>query len=216
MPRRTRHLAPRKYDPELLSQFAVADGIATLFAPHVEVVVHDLSTETIAYIANSMSHRDVGDPSQLGSLNVNTAEAVVGPYDKTNADGRRFKSVTIALRNATQKPVGLLCINLDISAFEKIWNALEGFLLSSRRQDEVKALFAHDWHETINRFVAKWTAENRIQLSQLDKMHRRQLIEALHDQGAFEGRRATPYVARLLGVSRATIYSELASLRGRT
>ncbi|MFI5342893.1 MAG: PAS domain-containing protein [Chlamydiales bacterium] len=40
------------------------------------------------------------------------------PYFKTNWDGRKVKSVTAVLRNQTKKPVGLMCINLDISKWE--------------------------------------------------------------------------------------------------
>ncbi|MFM6853747.1 MAG: PAS domain-containing protein, partial [Sphingopyxis sp.] len=49
----------------LQSHFATADGIALLFAPYVEVVIHDLSTQLVAHIANPMSHRRPGDSSQL-------------------------------------------------------------------------------------------------------------------------------------------------------
>ncbi len=39
---------------------AMADGIATLLFPHAEVVVHDLSTQTVVHIANNLSKRKLG------------------------------------------------------------------------------------------------------------------------------------------------------------
>ncbi|MFX6023545.1 PAS domain-containing protein, partial [Acinetobacter baumannii] len=35
--------------------------MAKLFFPYAEVVVHDLSTQSIVYIANNFSRRKVGD-----------------------------------------------------------------------------------------------------------------------------------------------------------
>jgi predicted transcriptional regulator YheO len=42
------------------------------------------------------------------------------------------------------------------------------------------------------------------------------LIDARHATGGFDGRRAPAYVASILGVSRATLYNELARLKARS
>ncbi|MSR03767.1 MAG: hypothetical protein EXR94_13685, partial [Gemmatimonadetes bacterium] len=39
----------------------LADGIAVLLFPFAEVVIHDLETQTIVHIVNSLSRREVGD-----------------------------------------------------------------------------------------------------------------------------------------------------------
>lgn len=200
------------YAPGLGPSFAVADGIATLFAPFVEVVIHDLATEAIAYIANPQSRRTPGDPSQLDELNFNPNQKLIGPYEKTNWDGRRMKCLSIVLREA-DAPIGLMCINVDVSAFDQVRRALDGFLGAPPQDDNVRALFVHDWHERINRFVTDWCAERNVQLSSIDRAARRELIGGLNGIGAFQARRAPAYVARILGVSRATVYNELSALR---
>ena len=43
----------------------MADGIAALFFPFAEVVVHDLATQTVVHIANNLSRRELGDASAL-------------------------------------------------------------------------------------------------------------------------------------------------------
>jgi predicted transcriptional regulator YheO len=75
--------------------------------------------------------------------------------------------------------------------------------------------FQDDWHERINRFIAAWTAKRATTIDRLDRNARRALIEALHASDAFVGRRATVYVAQVLGISRATMYNELARLKGK-
>jgi D-arginine utilization repressor len=200
------------FSPGLEAHFAVADGIALLFSPHVEVVIHDLATEEVAHIANPLSRRVPGDPSQLDDIGFDAALPVIGPYEKTNWDGRRMKCISIVLREQGA-PIGLMCLNVDVSQFDLLRRALDGFLGAPARSDDVQALFVHDWHEKINQFIANWCAERSIQIGQIDKASRRELISALRSSGAMEQRRAPAYIARILGVSRATIYNELAALK---
>ncbi|PTT69299.1 hypothetical protein DBR26_11845, partial [Pseudomonas sp. HMWF007] len=54
-----------EFDPALDNFRAIADAIATLFFPHAEVVLHDLRTQKVDYIANNLSKRVIGDESSL-------------------------------------------------------------------------------------------------------------------------------------------------------
>src|ERR1700733_1033144 len=202
-----RNLALRPY-------FAIADGLALLFRPVVEAVIHDIRSDTIVHIANSFSPREVGDSSDLPLVPFSPTAQVIGPYEKVGWDGRRIKSISVVLRDSKQLPIGLLCINTDLTQFESVWRILDSFIST----DTVTAppeKFQDDWHDRINRFIAAWTAKRATTIDRLDRNARRALIQALHASDAFEGRRATVYVARVLGISRATIYNELARLKGK-
>ena len=48
----------------------MAEGVAALMFPHVEAVVHDLDSGTIAYMANNYSNREVGGPSLVEDVDV--------------------------------------------------------------------------------------------------------------------------------------------------
>jgi predicted transcriptional regulator YheO len=124
-----------------------------------------------------------------------------------------MKCVSIVLRDGAGAPLGLLCLNTDVSGLDAVRRALDAFLAPAAPQGEVASLFVADWHESVNRLVAAWTAERGLVLDSLDRAQRRALIAELQRRGAFEARRAPAYVARLLGVSRATLYGELAALR---
>jgi predicted transcriptional regulator YheO len=50
-------------------------------------------------------------------------------------------------------------------------------------------------------------------LAGLGRTEKRALIEALYAGGGFTGRSAAPYVANLLGLSRATVFNILKPLR---
>jgi predicted transcriptional regulator YheO len=220
-PKRARKPAAKLADAPsfapLHSYFAVADGIAALFQPFVEAVVHDLHSDSVAYVANPMSPRVAGDPSDLREVKFSANARLVGPYEKTNWDGRRIKSMSVVLRDLSGDPIGLLCLNADVTRFDDVRRTLQDFLgvpqPASGLESESEQLFHDDWHEKINRYVASWTAQRGTTLDRLDRPARRELIEALQAIGAFDGRRAPAYVAQMLGISRATVYNELARIK---
>lgn len=187
---------------------ALADAISALFGPLVEVAIHDLDTDSLAYIAGAMSPREIGEPSQLRELGLPGHDGLIGPYDKTNWDGRRLKSVSVLLPGDTPS---VLCINMDVSRFEALRGILE--MILQPVASEVAPLLRNDWHETVNRHIAAWCQERSCDARNLDRDQRRALIRSILEAGGFEAPRAAPYVASLLNLSRATIYNEIAAIR---
>jgi predicted transcriptional regulator YheO len=207
MPKRAR------YNPALKPYFSVADGLTALFSPFVEAIVHDLNTDSVAHIAQPFSPRRIGDPSNLRGLHFDSRTQVIGPYEKTNFDGRRIKSISVVLRDADAQAIGMLCVNTDVTQFESMRRLLQGFLGVSEPTSETRGLFKDDWHEKVNRFIAVWTTEHSTTVEGLSRDERRALIAALRSTGGFDRRRAPAYLASILGVSRATLYNELARLK---
>jgi len=120
-----------EFDPALDNFRAIADAIATLFFPHAEVVLHDLRTQKVDYIANNLSKREIGDDSSLEDmLSEEVSERNIGPYEKLNWDGQKIRSLSTVLRDREERPLAVLCINLNISLFENAKAALD---LSCRR-----------------------------------------------------------------------------------
>ena len=205
------------HNPLLLERCRpLADGIAALFYPYVEVVIHDLGTQTVAYIANNLSKREIGDDSALEDIEFDPAETMIGPYEKLNWDGRNIRSVSIVARNDGGEPIGVVCVNFNISVFEQAKAALDLFLSGTRLAPQPDKLFRDDWQERINTFLHGWLQERQLSLSTLNRDHKRQLVEALHAEGAFNGKSAANYVSNVLGISRATVFKYLKELREST
>ena len=190
----------------------LADAIAVLFAPLVEVAIHDIASDRLAYVTAPMSPRQLGELSDLGDLGMPAGSGYIGPYEKTNWDGHRIRSISVMLPG---DPASMLCVNVDISRFETMRELLDMMLKSPRpsAQKEAVPLLRHDWHENLNRFIAHWTRSRSLDARALTRDERQALIVAIHENGGFEPPRATAYVASLLSVSRATIYNQLAMLR---
>lgn len=185
-----------------------ADAIARLLHPFAEVVLHDLETDSIQAIYNSFSRREVGDPSYLERVDFDTSQEVIGPYAKTNWDGRSLKSISIVIRNQKGDAEGFLCINVDVSAFESAKSMLQCFLSNNAEMaEDTQSLFKDDLYEKINLYVQSYCRDKHVSLDALSKGEKREIVHALIANGAFKGRNASSYIARILGVSRATVYN---------
>jgi predicted transcriptional regulator YheO len=202
--------------PHALDNYrAIADAIATLFFPHAEVVLHDLNTQKVDYIANNLSKREVGDDAALEDmLSGDVDERNIGPYEKLNWDGQKIRSLSTVLRDSDGQPQAVLCINLNISLFENAKAALDLFLSPSKLIPQPDALFRDDWQERINTFLHAWLRERQLSLNLLTRDHKRELVLALHAEGAFKGKSASNYVANVLSMGRATVYKHLKELKG--
>ncbi len=192
----------------------VCDAISTLFSPHVEAVLHDLETGLIFHLSNAFSKRRPGDNSlNEDGLAASLEDNVIGPYAKSNWDGRKLKAITAVLRDDSGKPIGLLCINHDIQAFAGLFDQLKSMMDFAETTPKTSALMADDWREAVNAVIGDFLATRRTTLAGLTGADMDGLIGMLDVRGVFAIRKAVPYVAEILKLSRATIYNRLGAIR---
>lgn len=195
--------------PELASYAAVCDGVAQLFQPFVEVVLHDLETETAAHIAGNFSKREIGEPSLLHEVDFRMSERLLGPYEKVNWDGRRIKSISIILRDGAVRPIAVMCINADVSHFHAVMQTLSAFASIPVDHAKPASLFKEDWHERINEYIQNWTGSRGLIIAGLTREQKQQVVKDLSADGAFGGKNSAAYISRILGMGRATVYKYL-------
>lgn len=193
---------------------ALADAIPLLLGVRNEVVVHDLRSETIAYIANPFSQRKLGDPSNMQEIDFRPSENVIGPYEKVNWDGSVLRSISVVIRDDAGNAEFVLCINHDQADLQNLQRAVKSLMPARPIGGQPEALFRNDWHEKLNVFVSNWCSERSLHADALNRDARRDLVKALDQSGALSERNAASYVARLLKVSRATIYNDLKAIAG--
>ncbi|AJI61065.1 sensory box protein [Francisella tularensis subsp. novicida U112] len=198
--------------PELKTFINVAEAISKLLHPFAEVVIHDLSKNKIVAIFNPISKREVGDISYLDYINLDVYnEAIIGPYDKVNYDGRKMKCIITVIKNSTNDIIGTLCINLDVSVFDRYQNLINAFLNNNDMQisQQQQSLFRDTFYEKINSFVQKYCLDNNLTLDNLTRDQKKDLILELKQQGALDRKNASKYIANALNISRATVYNYL-------
>lgn len=198
---------------ELKQALSIAETFSRLLHPFAEVVLHDLKKDKIEAILNPISCRKVGDQSHFDQWNfdVGQEENVIGPYEKINFDGRRFKSISLILRDEKNKAVGFLCVNLDVSQFDHFSSAIDLFLgigLSKQRPFQ-ENIFKDDLNEQINMFIQSYCRDHHFNVDAMSRAQKQALVFNLAEKGAFKGKNATEYVARMLKISRATVYNYL-------
>lgn len=198
------------------SYFPIADAIATLFRPHVEVVIHDLSSLKVAYIANSISKRRIGDSSVADQVSEeNLVQAVIGPYRKVNKDGRNLRSVTAVIRDADRHPTAMMCINFDVSTLERIRDEVSALAFLPESLEPHAPFFHDNWRQALERLVQEVEREEGMPAKSFNTSLRFALIEKISDNGFLSMRNAPPVVAERIGISRAALYKYLKEIRSR-
>jgi D-arginine utilization repressor len=205
------HLAPAPVPDWATPLLPVGAAVAALLAPHGEVVLHDLAAGQVVAVWNAISGRRTGDPSSIadsGGLEV----GAIGPYAKAFPDGRAATSVSAVVPDAEGRPCGLLCVNVDRGPLDSLAAWASSWLAATVPAPD--ALLQHDWRETIGRFVHEFCVDRgHGRADRLDPGARSELIARLDAEGLFAVRRAAELVASALGVSRATVYSDLGRAR---
>lgn len=191
----------------------LADGLAALLYPFAEVVVHDLASQTIVHLANNLSRRTLGDDTALDDLEFDDDEGVIGPYEKRNWDGGRMRAISVLIRDDQGHPIGVLCVNVAISAFEQARATLELFTRGLSVAPQPERLFRDDWQDKVITFLHAWLEARHLALGTLTREQKHDLVLALEASGAFGGRNAVPYVAKVLDLGRGTIFKYLKAAR---
>lgn len=175
---------------------AIADGIATLYHPYAEALIHDARTHALLHV----SGRQEGIVS-------------ISHHKNPNLSAERIRSITRVLKNDNGEPEALLCINVNFSALDTALAALTQFLMPRQTASKRDALFRDDLQERINTFTRQWLGERNLSIDGLSRHDRSSLVEALYNEGAFEGNNAAEVIASVLKVSRTTIFNQLKMLR---
>lgn len=209
-----RERAPRS--ESFKAYFPVCEAIVTLFYPYVEVALHDLRTARIVKIWNCWSDRRPGDLSNLDhpERQFTADQAILGPYEKALPSQGRSKSITAGLRDAEGDLIGLLCINLDVSVIDRAAAMLTGF--SSTAMHRPEPIYRTDVQQHLNYIVRDFSMQINKTVNNLSREERMQLVSHVDRAGLFQARKSVDYLAKAMGISRASVYNLLNDPNRRT
>jgi predicted transcriptional regulator YheO len=134
---------------------------------------------------------------------------VIGPYRKVNWDRRELRSITAVLREPTGRPIGLLCVNFDVSIFDGMAKLAASFLSNVDMVEQPDILFLGDWKEKANKLVDEFLEHRSLAISGLSREDTIDLVGMLDVAGIFTVRNSANYICELLSTSRATLYKYL-------
>jgi predicted transcriptional regulator YheO len=185
----------------------VMTAIVDLLGPGSEVVLHDMAypDASIVAIEGDVTDRRVGGPLTDSGLSCLRSPESGRVYSYTTVvdGGRIIKSSSVFLSDDEGEILGGLCINLDITPYLTFDRHLQALIKPTEDEAETHVL---------DKMLDDTIAAAGIPISLMQRADRLKVIRALEERGAFLLKKAVPLMAERLGVSRHTIYSDLAEI----
>ena len=209
-------------DARMQALLPVVHGLAEMFGPDCEVVLHDVNQipHSIVAIENgSITGRTVGDvPTDRMLRNLrNPDEAKDVRLYVSSHDGKILKSLAVTLRDEDGVPYGLLGLNVDISELVQAQRTLANLTAVGRPGGEATAetgeIFAGDIREVVAGMITKILAEMGKTPAAMSREEKMEVVKRLEERGAFLVKRSAEQVAGALDLSRYTIFSYLKEIR---
>ena len=202
----------------------IIEGIAKLFGSNCEVVLHsleDLSHSVVKIVNGHVTGRKVGAPlTDLGIELLNNADSlekdVTDSYYVKQDDGRLLKSISIQIRNSEAKPIGFVCINVDLSS--PLLNCMkESLLPGDRPSKDVTEHFSLTVEELVNQSFETVMTRMGSQREMAPSEKNKAAVTELYNRGVFKVTGAIDIAAKIMGISRYTVYNYIreAKLEGR-
>ncbi|KAB2891314.1 MAG: transcriptional regulator [Desulfobulbaceae bacterium] len=195
----------------------LADAVVGFFGPSCEVCLHDVRSlqRSLVYITGDVTCRKPGAPATdllVRALQQQRVEDLHN-YRTITGNGRALKSSTVFIRDAAGKPLFAFCINFDTTNFFNASQALQPFVNSLEQSVETSETFALVAEETIESLVNRSILALGKQPATMTTEEKTRLIGLLQQDGVFRLKGAVEQVARLVGVSRYTVYNYLRKIR---
>ncbi len=202
--------------------------LGTALGENVEIALHDLTTEeqeVIAIANNHISGRDVG--ARLSNLSIYYLEEkkyldspFVTNYKTAGPDGKLMKSATYFIKeDGVDYPIGMLCINVNISDLEYITTTMKKILgIKEERDIEFKLenpieILSSPLDEMIDLYMNECLEEMGFPayfaVERLHVEEKIKVVKHLQERGTFKVKGAIVLVAEKLAVSEPTIYRYL-------
>lgn len=206
--------------PILKSIMPIVEGIAKTFGKNCEVVLHDFNNFQSSIIAIENGHvtgRSLGSPmTEVGLQAIrkgNTNDSILN-YTGKSTDGRALKSSTMFINDDKGQVIGCLCINFDMSELIVAQNAIQELTQTENKEDLKQSDYlSNSVNDVLSSIVTNTLEELGKPVAYMSKDEKVNIVKRLDEQGAFLIKGAIDYVAKVLCVSRYTIYNYLDEIR---
>lgn len=208
--------------PVLKSMIPLVEGIASTFGKNCEVVLHDVrypQSSIIAIFNGHVTGRAVGGPMSeygLADLRRGQFEKHRVNYSKRTKEGKLLKSTSLFIKDENEKLIGYLCINYDISELTIAKNIINDLISITEIADfpggNVES-FGSTVNEILGSIVDKTMESIGKPVAFISKDEKVKIVQLLDEKGVFLIKGAVDYVAKVLCVSRYTVYNYLDEIR---
>ena len=204
----------RSQNREILEHYIKAgEVIAEMFAPNLEVIIHDLQTpehSIIAIFNNHITGRKIGDgTSDIGykKLEDKLPDKIVN-YNNKSPSGADLKSSSLTIRNRDDEIIGSMGLNFDLSSFVNVKEFFEIFtktftLDNFPKQEE---FFRWSVKDEIQQALNKYIASHDLQGKVLNRKDKLNVVAYMKKDGHINKKGAISILSELLAITRPTLY----------
>ena len=208
--------------PILKGMIPLVDGIARTFGKNCEVILHDITNPQSSVIAIANGHitgRTVGSPMTeygLATLRKGEFDKPIVNYSKKTKEGKLLKSSSLFIKDEKGKLIGFLCINYDISELtiaRNIINDVINIVDDTDFSEDNGEVYGSTVNEILGSIVNKTLESVGKPVAFISKDEKVNIVQLLDEKGVFLIKGAIDYVAKVLCVSRYTVYNYLDETR---
>ena len=199
---------------EILEHYIKAgEIIADMFAPYLEVIIHDLQTpehSIIAIFNNHITGRKIGDgTSDIGykKLTDELPDKIVN-YNNQSPSGAELKSSSLTIRNRDDEIIGSMGFNFDLSSFVNIKEFFEIFTktivlddLPDREQFFIWSV-KDEIQQALNKYITSYDLHGKA-LNRKDKLN---VVAYMKKEGHINKKGAISILSDMLAITRPTLY----------
>lgn len=193
----------------------LAKGIAQHFGNDCEVAIHDLNAEnlqsTVIGIENGhVTNRKIGDGASrivIDTLKDSTHDVKDSLcYLTKTRDGRILKSSSIYIKDENNMPIGIFCINYDVTQLTIAENSIKSLLNHGKEREEVKEI-PQNVNELLDELIQQSVKSVGKPLALMKKKDKIQAIKFLNEAGAFLITKSGDKISKYFGISKYSIYN---------
>ena len=187
--------------------------IAEMFAPYLEVIIHDLQTpehSIIAIFNNHITGRKIGDgTSDIGykKLEDKLPDKIVN-YNNQSPSGADLKSSSLTIRNRDDEIIGSMGLNFDLSSFVNVKEFFEIFTKTFTQDNLPKQEEFFRWtvkdeiQQALNKYIASHDLQGKV-LNRKDKLN---VVAYMKKDGHIKKKGAISILSEMLAITRPTLY----------
>lgn len=205
-------------DDEIMRRHCIlADYFAEVLGETAEVVVHDVrkTGNTVVYIRNNtITGRSIGDSmTDFGLKQVQNKKYrnrdFIANYPGTTPGKKQLRSSTYFIKNEEDNILGMLCVNVDITAYMQMRDTVEkliAFPAAGGGEPQEQEALTSDLKDTVRGNLEDVIASYGVDSSRLSANEKGEIVGELQNRGVFLIRGAVTLVANALEVSEQTVY----------
>ncbi len=207
--------------PNIKNYIPVARMIADTFGSHCEVILHDFSNpqNSVVYTRNNVvTNRQVGESFteyfvKEVLLSRKFQDDCSVNYMMTGSDGQTIKSSTALIRDDSERVIGALCVNVDITCLSRTLSQLSELMgmeppsLTGEKEVEVRPHIKEIVDSIIDQTIGSQDVDALSREQKID------LIRFMNAKGIFLIKGATDKVAERMNISKVTVYSYLDEIK---